>query len=228
MQTHSGTVPGLSRCTQLEYQQTSGGRSQKDPFSEVHFSFCWSRNWIVSEPQESSHIVIGVQEAIYCCSPGTSSGKQKKVPSTSQPQLRSKNTLATFGADHILLVSQHFASISNSVEFNINISRFSKLPKSVVKEMLTFDGKSEKNDLFEDPLWKNLKIHSQHTKEDKIHFLHSLMRGDALQTFKKFKNNSSPNWKYLCEILFVLRRKYVKPQPSATDKHKFEQLVFSR
>ena len=50
------------------------------------------------------------------------------------------------------------------------------------------------------------------------------MRGDALQTFK---NITSSNREKLEEILTVLRRKYVKPQTMATEKHKFQRLVFN-
>ena len=90
--------------------------------------------------------------------------------------------------------------------------------------MPTFDGKSKKFELFEDVFQTSLKIHKQLTEEDKINYFHSLMRGDALQTFK---NISSPNRDNLAEILTVFRRKYVKPQLMATAKHKFQQLVFN-
>ena len=90
--------------------------------------------------------------------------------------------------------------------------------------MPTFDGKSEKFGLFEDLFQTSLKIHNQLTQEDKINYFHSLMRGDALQTFK---NTTTPNRENLGEILTVSRRKYVKPQSMATAKHNFQQLVFN-
>ena len=89
--------------------------------------------------------------------------------------------------------------------------------------MPTFDGKSEKFELFEDFFQTKLKIHNQLTEEDKINYFHSLMRGDALQTFK---NIGGPNRENLAKILTVFRRKYVTPQSMATAKHKFQQLVF--
>ena len=70
--------------------------------------------------------------------------------------------------------------------------------------MPIFDGKSEKFELFEDLFQASLKIHNQLTEEDKIFYLHSLMRGDALQTFK---NITSPNRGNLREIMTVFRRK---------------------
>ena len=90
--------------------------------------------------------------------------------------------------------------------------------------MPTFDGKSEKFDLFEDLFQTSLKVHNQLTEEDRINYFHSLMRGDALQTFK---NINGPTRENLGEILAVFRRKYVKPQSMATAKHKFQKLVFN-
>ena len=176
------------------------------------------------EMRNGLDIVTTVQEEIPYCSSGVSSGKQKKARSTSQPQFRSENTAATIEADQILLALQQLATNSNSANYNNNISRNSKLPKSLTTTMPTFDGKSEKFELFEDLFQTSLEIHNQLTKEDKIKYFHSLMRGDALQTFK---NISSPNRENLTEILTVFRRKYVKPQSMATVKHKFQQLVFN-
>ena len=107
------------------------------------------------------------QEQIPYCSPSTSSRKQKKAPSTNQPQFRSENTPATIEADQILLALQQLPRSSNSANFNNNISRNSKLPKSFTTTMPTFDGKSEKFQLFEDLFQTNLKIHSQLTEEDR-------------------------------------------------------------
>ena len=155
------------------------------------------------------HATTATQEEIPYCSPTTSSGKQKKARSTSQPQFRSENTPATIEADQILLALQQLATNSNSANFNNNISRISKLPKSLTTTMPTFYRKSEKFELFEDLFQTSLKIHNQLTDEDKINYFHSLMRGDALQTFK---NITSPNRENFGENLTVFRRKYVKPQ----------------
>ena len=113
-------------------------------------------------------MVTTVQEKIPYCSPGTSSGKQKKARSTSQPQFRSESTLATIEADQILLALQQLATNSNSANFNNKIHRISKLPKSLTTTMPTFDGKSEKLELFEDLFQTSLRIHNQLTDEDKI------------------------------------------------------------
>ena len=90
--------------------------------------------------------------------------------------------------------------------------------------MPSSDGKSEKFELFEDLFQTSLKIHNQLTEDDRINYLHSLMRGDALQTFK---NINGPTRENLEKILAVFRRKYVKPQSMATAEHKFQKLVFN-
>ena len=160
-----------------------------------------------------------IHEEVTYCSPSTSSGKQKKNRSTSQPQFRSENTPATIEADQVLLALQQLANNNNSANFHNNINRISKLPKSLSTTMPTFDGKTEKFELFEDVFQTSLKIHNQLTEDDRINYFHSLMRGDALQTFK---NINGPTRENLEETLSVFRRKNVKPQSMATAKHKIQ------
>ena len=158
------------------------------------------------------------------CSTSTSSGKHEKNRSTNQPQFCSENTPATIETDQILLALQQLANNNKSANFHNNINRISKLPKTLTTTMPAFDGKSEKFELFEDLLQTSLKIHNQLTEEDRINYFHSLMRGDALQTFE---NINGPTRENLGEILAVYRRKYVKPQSMVTTKHKFQKLVFN-
>ena len=240
--TCSVAAHGTSRHSNLENRETHGDRSPNDPYPEggyfphlsgqlnsfeadmVTETFPHMVTGATEEIRHNPHTMTATQEEIPYCSPTTSSGKQKKARSTSQPQFRSENTPATIEADQILLALQQLATNSNSANFNNNISRISKLPKSLTTTMPTFDGKSEKFELFEDLFQTSLKIHNQLTEEDKINYFHSLMHGDALQTFK---NITSPNRENLGEILTVFRRKYVKPQSMATAKHKFQRLVFN-
>ena len=278
IQTHSKTVPGTFRNTNVENQGTNEYDSQSDPHPEagifhgqttqnsgpkdcrdmvtgakreirqcrdmvtgvtgeifqcrdmltgIQGEIRYGPDMVTGDSEEVHNdrdMVTAVQGEIPYCSSGFSSGKQKKARSTRQPQFRSENTPATIEADQILLALKQLATNSNSANVNNNSNRISKLPKSLTTTMPTFDGKSEKFELFEDLFQTSFKIHNQLTEENKLHFFHSLMRGDALQTFK---NISSPNRENLTEILTVFRRKYVKPQSMATAKHKFQQLVFN-
>ena len=100
---------------------------------------CNGRNMVTAFPEE-----------IPSCSSGISSGKRKKARSTTQRQFRTENTPATIEADQIFLALQQLATNSNSANFNNIITRISNLPKSLTTTMPTFDGKSEKIELFED------------------------------------------------------------------------------
>ena len=166
VRTCSLAVPGTSRNSDSENREPTGDRSLNDPCPEKVCSSNHSSNPNGSELEEghqmvtgcpeenrNSHLMVtGIQEEIPYCSPGTSSGKQKKASSTSQPQFRSENTPATIEADQILLALQQLATNSNSANFNNNINKMSKMPKSLSTTMPTFDGKSEKYELFEDLL----------------------------------------------------------------------------
>ena len=239
VRTCSVAVQGTSRNTNSGNREIHGDRSSNDPYPEMGYFPRHTGNLNSPETEANSHMMTenyphlvtgatedirhnphtmtATQEEIPYCSPNTTSGKQKKARSTSQPQFCSENTPATLEADQILLALQQLATDSNSANFNNNISRISKLPKSFTTTMSQFE-------LFEDLFQTSLKIHNQLTEEDKRNYFHSLMRGDALQTFK---NITSPNRENLVEILTVFRRKYVKPQSMATAKHKFQRLVFN-
>ena len=252
VRTCSVAIPETSRKNISENRETTGDHYSDDPYPDLgcfsHHSGQLEKPETENHPRmvirvteeirrnpqlvtgtteeirQYPHMVTATQEEIPYCSLTTSSGKQKKARSTSQPQFRSENTPATIEADQILLALQQLATNSNSANSNNNISRISKLPKSLTTTIPTFDGKSEKFELFEDLFQTSLKNHNQLTEEDKINNFHSLMRGDALQTFK---NITSPNRENLGEILTVFHRKYVKPQSMATAKHKFQRLVFN-
>ena len=127
-QGHSGTAPETSQNA----FSTSQGTNEDDSQSDLHpkagiFNNQMTQN---SGPEDRHDMVTGVHEEVTYCSPSTSSGKQKKNRSTSQPQFRSENTSAMIEADQILLAPQQLANNNNSASFHININRISILPKS--------------------------------------------------------------------------------------------------
>ena len=230
LQSHSGTTPETSRKMFSINQGTNEDDSQSNPHPEAGLLTSGREDrhdmstGVQRENVDGCDMVTGVQEEVTYCSPKTSSGEQKKNRSTSQPQFRSENTPAMIESDRSLLALQQLANNNKSANFHNNINRISKLPKSLTTTMTTFDGKSEKFELFEDLFQTSLKIHNQLTEEDRINYFHSLMRGDALQTFR---NLNGPTRENLGEILAVFRRKYVKPQSMATAKQKFQKLVLN-
>ena len=120
VRTCSVAVPGTSGNNNSEKREATRDCSLDDPYLEVGLSSRHSGN--LNNPRMKDyphmvtgategicnypHMVTGIQEKIPYCSPGTSSGKQKKARSTSQPQFRSENTPATFDTDQILLAFQ--------------------------------------------------------------------------------------------------------------------------
>ena len=88
---------------------------------------------------------------------------------------------------------------------------------------MTFDGKSEKFELFEDLFHTMIKMQPAMTEQMKINHFHSLLRKGALQTFR---NINSINRQTLEDVLISFRRKYVKPESQATAKHKWHRLTF--
>ena len=88
---------------------------------------------------------------------------------------------------------------------------------------MTFDGKSEKFELFEDLFHTMIKMQPAMTEQMKINHFHSLLRKGALQTFR---NTNSINRQTLEDVLVIFRRKYVKPESQATAKQKWHRLTF--
>ena len=169
LQGHSGTTPEMSRNVFSINQGTNEDDSQSDPHPEAGLlnSRGEDRHDMaprVERENAMGHDVVtrGHKEITYC-SHSTSSGKQKKNCSTSQPQFCGENTPATIEADQILLALQQLAYNNNSANFHNNTNRTSKWPKSLTTAIPTFEGKSEKFELFEDLFQTSLKIHNQLT-----------------------------------------------------------------
>ena len=95
--------------------------------------------------------------------------------------------------------------------------------RPVNSNTMTFDGKSEKLELFEDLFHTTIKMQPEMTEQMKINHFHSLLRKNALQTFR---NINSTNRQTLEDVLVIFRRKCVKPESVAPAKHKWHRLVF--
>ena len=137
VRTCSVAVPGSSRNNSSENRETTGDRSSDDSYPELGY-FSHHSGQLNSPETENipdrvtgdteeirqyPHMMTATQEEIPYCSPTTSSGKQKKARSTSQPQFRSENTPAKIEADQIFSAPQQLATNSNSATFNNNISK---------------------------------------------------------------------------------------------------------
>ena len=147
IQGHAGTTPETSQ----NVFSLNRGTNEDDSQSNLHLGAGLFNTHRLTQNSDQEHrhdMVTGVHEEVIYCSPSTSSGKQKKNRSTSQQQLRSENTPAATEADQILLALQQLANNNNSANFHNNFNRISKIPKSLTTTRPTFDGKSEKFELF--------------------------------------------------------------------------------
>ena len=112
-------------------------------------------------------------------------------------------------------------SLQTATTHNTEIPR---LPKAMSTTMPTFDGKTGKFEHFEDLFQTSLKVYPNITEEEKIHYFHSLLRGEALQTFR---NMTDATREHLNDILAGFRRRYVRQQSVATARCKWENLSFN-
>ena len=88
-------------------------------------------------------------------------------------------------------------SLQTATTHNTGIPR---LPKAMSTTMPTFDGKTDKFEHFEDLFQTSLKVYPNITEEEKIHYFHSLLRGEALQTFR---NMTDATREHLNDILMT-------------------------
>ena len=123
---HPGTAFSTNQMT-----QNSGIEEGHDMVTGVQKESLYRHNTVTGaiEQIRNRHGMTGVHEEVTYCSPSTSSGKQKKNHSTSQPQFRSESIPATIEADQILLALQQLANNNNSANFHNSLNRNSKLAK---------------------------------------------------------------------------------------------------
>ena len=83
--------------------------------------------------------------------------------------------------------------------------------------------KNEKFEYFEVLFHTTFRMQPNSTAEMKINHFHLNQRGLALRTFKNIQRTPTTT---LEDILNVFRRKYVKPESSASAKHRFNMFCF--
>ena len=74
--------------------------------------------------------------------------------------------------------------------------------------MPSFDGRNDKIEHFEDIFTTNFKVYSNISEEDQIHYFHSFLRGDTLQTYRKMTDTNRAS---LEDIITTFHRRYVRP-----------------
>ena len=196
----SVAVPETSRNNDWENREPFGDHSLGDPCPKTVFSTYSSSNVNDSGQEETHQKVTRVQEEIRY-RPHMATGVQEETPYCSPGNFFRKTKEG---------------ALYKSAEFRSENTPSTTMP--------TFDGKSEEFELLEDLFRTSLKINNHLTEENKRNYFHSLKHSDALQTSK---NITSLKREKLGEFLTVFRRKYVKPQSIAAEKHKFQRLIFN-
>ena len=85
--------------------------------------------------------------------------------------------------------------------------------RPVTTTAMTFGGKTEKFELFEDMFHTMIKMQPAMTEQMGINNFHSFLRKGALQTFR---NINFSNRQSLEDVLVIFRRTFVKPESQAT------------
>ena len=133
-----------------------------------------------NDPCNSRNLVTGV------LNDSTNQPKRPKIRSQSQPASKERTTVARtlFAPDK-------------------NDGVVLPMPKALTASLATFDGKSEKFELFEDLVRKIIKMYPHLTELQKK--FHSLLRGDALQAFCNIEDSKKDS---LDEIMTIFKRRF--------------------
>ena len=193
-----------SKMTELKHPAKPLFRSESDIDVTIHSDE-------ESDIEEDYHMVTGANRQLH----RQSSQKLNDTLGSRADQNTSTSTTNPFDP-----VNQIALAIEKLANENTPQSLFHP------KNTLTFNGKNEKNEqfeYFEDRFHKTLRMQPNLTEEMKINHFHAHLRGLALKTFKNIQR--TPNTT-LEDILKVFRRKYVKPESSASAKHRFHRLSF--
>ena len=163
---------------------------------------------------EDYHMVTGANKHLHRQSSQNSQPLNDTIGSRAG---RPTSTLTETPSDPVNQIAQAIEKLANK-----------NTPQSLFhpKNTLTFNGKNEKNEkfeYFEDLFHTTLRMQPNLTEDMKINHFHAHLRGLALKTFKNIQRTPTTT---LEDILKVFRRKYVKPESSASAKHRFNRLFF--
>ena len=136
----------------------------------------------------------------------TNQPKRTKARSQSQPTSKERPVIA----------KTLFASEKND-------STTLPMPKALTASLPTFDGKSDKFELFQDLFRNNIKMYPHLTEHQKINYFHSLLRGDALQAFCNIEDSKKDS---LDDIMTIFKRRFGDSLSMAKTRCEWDSLEF--
>ena len=216
-----GNVQGLSKRPQTT---TEDVRNVDE--NNLHNRYSRSHQNLTGPEDESSYMVTGAFE------PQTSVPEFLTGRIHTQPTFSRQASTTNTNHDTILLDPENTTGqpqdpINRLADVLVNLQNKPQNQSLTIRPVntttLTFDGKTEKFELFEDLFHTMIKMQPEMSEQMKINHFHSLLRKNALQTFR---NINSSNRQTLEDVLIIFRRKYVKPESQATAKHKWHRLTF--
>ena len=148
----SGAVPGTFWISNRGNQEPNEDRSEMD----VHLAIGTSDNrYLQFEFGPRWGIIHAVRSSGR--NPGFSSSQQKKGRSSCQPHLRSWSPFRQLKQTRFFWP---FNSWRETANFNNNNNKVSNLPNSLTNTMPTFNGKSDKLELFVNPCQTSFRTHN--------------------------------------------------------------------
>ena len=201
-------VPNVS--SRLHVQTDEAQNSNRDNLRDLDPSSDLNR---METEEVSPHMVTGAFE------PQTSVPEFLTGRTHSQPILSRQESVNNVDLDTTLPVPDNTPAtaqdpINRLADVLVNLQNKPQNQSLTIRPVntttMTFDGKSEKFELFEDLFHTMIKMQPEMTKQMKINHFHSLLRKNALQTFR---NINTANRQTLEDVLVIFRRKYSKPSP---------------
>ena len=95
------------------------------------------------------------------------------------------------------------------------------MPNALTASLITFDGNSDKFELFKDLFRNNIKMYPHLTEIQKNDYFHSLLRGDALQAFGNIEDAKN-DW--LDQKMTIFKRRFGDYLSMAKDRCEWDAI----
>ena len=169
-----------------ETRESARDNYDEETKNETRSFYTWTKSVRINSTQNDSNVCRNMVTGVLTDS--TNQPKRTKARSQSQPTSKERPIVAR----------TLFATDKND-------GTALPMPKALTASLLTFDGKSEKFEFFEDLFHNNIKMYPHLTEIQKTNYFHSLLRGDALQAFCNIKDTKKDS---LDKIMTIFKGRF--------------------